>query len=227
MADSNDELAGLIRGMNAQTSHDEVAELFAAMRTPGDPSELANASEAVTALTHAIRQSPTPLHSRRRPVLSKLMTTKAAVVAAVVLAGGSAAAATNGSLPGPAQQAVAHAMSHVGVSVPDGHDTDHGKTTAKGPDAAGPAKYGLCKAWASGSNTGRSHKANAVAFTNLQAAASAAHQSVTDYCKDAVPGEPTTPTDGHHGPPVSTPNHGTGNPNHSPHNSNGHGHAAS
>jgi len=162
-------------------------------------------------------------------MLTQILSAKAAVAAgtlAALLAGG-AAAATTGSLPVPAQTAVSGALSRVGLSVPDptshadphATDTQHrGAPTkddatdqagkAKGPDATGPAKFGLCTAWAATPTpNAHSHKRSAVAFVNLQKAADAAGMSVADYCKGVTPtsGEPDTtpPTTGEHGRPSS------------------------
>jgi hypothetical protein len=163
-------------------------------------------------------------------MFAQLLSAKAAVAAgtlAALLAGGTAAAAT-GSLSVPAQTAVSSALSHVGVSVPTPNShansqatdnphrvtpSDAGDTSpadsAKGPDATGPAKFGLCTAWAATPTpNAHSHKHTAVAFANLQKAAGAAGMSVTDYCKGVTPPSEkpettTTPTTGSHGPSSS------------------------
>ena len=49
----------------------------------------------------------------------------------------------------------------------------------------GPAKYGLCTAYAHNSDQAKQH---GVAFQNLEQAASDANQSVEDYCSNATPG---------------------------------------
>jgi len=67
-----------------------------------------------------------------------------------------------------------------------------GSAMAKGKPGGGvmPAQsaYGLCKAYASGSSTGQSHKHNAPPFADLAAKASAANQSVSDFCAAQTPG---------------------------------------
>jgi len=60
-----------------------------------------------------------------------------------------------------------------------------GAALANGPDPAGPAKYGLCTAYAHNSDQAKQH---GVAFQNLEQAASDANQSVEDYCSNATPG---------------------------------------
>jgi hypothetical protein len=59
---------------------------------------------------------------------------------------------------------------------------------AQGADPTGPAKYGLCKAYFAGSQTGQDHKHAAPPFQNLEQAASDANQSVADFCSSATPG---------------------------------------
>ena len=63
-----------------------------------------------------------------------------------------------------------------------------GLAHAQGPDATGPAKYGLCTAYFAGSENGQAHKHQAPPFQNLEAAAEAANQSVEEFCSSATPG---------------------------------------
>ena len=64
-----------------------------------------------------------------------------------------------------------------------------GLAHAKGPDPSGPAKFGLCNAWSSGSAQGQAMKQqHGQAFQNLAAAAAAANESVAQYCDGATPG---------------------------------------
>jgi hypothetical protein len=221
-----------------------IAQLLSTMHLPVVSTGAGMEEPTVAAMVAAIREAPRPIAATERPrMLTKLKSVKAAVAAATLVtlfAGGTAAAAT-GSLPVPAQSAVASALAHVGVSVPgpnshaNPHATDnphragHGHNDAtdptggaKGPDATGDAKYGLCQAWAATPTpNAHSHKRDSVAFTNLQKAAHDAGMSVADYCRGVTPptgtGEtnssaPTRaghpPTTAGHGPPVSTPNSG-------------------
>lgn len=64
-----------------------------------------------------------------------------------------------------------------------------GVALAKGPDANGPAKFGLCTAWAANAN-GREHgnAENAPPFQNLQSAADAQDQTVEEFCNGVTPG---------------------------------------
>lgn len=59
-------------------------------------------------------------------------------------------------------------------------------SSAPGPN--GHNTYGLCKAYAAGSSVGQSHKHAAPPFAALAADASAANESVAEYCASATPG---------------------------------------
>jgi hypothetical protein len=173
-------------------------------------------------------------------MLPQLLSAKVGVAALVALVAGGTAAAAAGSLPDPAQRVVSGALSHIDISVPAPNEhanaqafahakgaTDKTKSdhaAGKGPDATGPAKFGLCTAWRAGPSTTNPHsgKADSVAFSNLQQAATDAGSSVADFCKDAVHPHgsdtstttgPSTDTStgtspGKDAPPVSTPNAG-------------------
>jgi len=193
------------------------------------------AREAVTvaAVVEALRSgSPSDAPVSRGRVRARVLSTKVAAIAAVGVLGVTAAAAATNTLPDPAQSAISGAASHVGLSVPRSHGHAHGLTKshpvnavppanagAVGPDASGPAMFGLCTAYASGNATTNSHNNNtkSVAFRNLQAAADKAGVSVADYCKTATPpstdttsttvekNAPAAPNSHHATPPVSTP----------------------
>jgi hypothetical protein len=211
-------LAGTSVPENLDAGDARVARLLSAMHSHGAQTASGNELQehhAVTAIVEAIREAPQPLAAHRRShVLPHRMSAKAAVATATfvtLLAGGTAAAAT-GSLPVPAQSAVSSALAHVGVSVPEpnSHANPHATnkthrgskprdeatdgdgvaepTNAKGPDATGPAKFGLCQAWAATPTpNANSGKRDSVAFTNLQEAADAADKSVDDYCTNVTP----------------------------------------
>lgn len=138
--------------------------------------------------------SPAPTGVTRRRI-SKVFTLKALAIAqpAIALTAGSAAAAT-GSLPGPAQSAVSHGLSHVGISVPSG--------TAVGPDAIGPAKTGLCTAYEAALTHGQAFD-HSVAFANLAKAAGGPPTSIPGGSPSSIPAGPPTSIPG--GPPTSVP----------------------
>ena len=56
------------------------------------------------------------------------------------------------------------------------------------PGPNGHNDYGLCKAYFAGSDTAQAHKHAAPPFAALEAAASAANQTVEEYCADKTPG---------------------------------------
>jgi len=135
--------------------------------------------------------------------------TRATIVAGVaVLAAATGAAAYTGSLPGPIQRAA-----HSTIGAPTGTSTTHGV----GPDATGPAAFGLCNAWTHGGLATTS-----VAYRNLATAAGGA-DGIQAYCATIVkPGGGSTEDSGSptshpgHGSPTSHPGHGspTSHPGH-------------
>jgi hypothetical protein len=89
------------------------------------------------------------------------------------------------------------------TSASDGSTTDGTDATdatdEQGPDPTGPAKFGLCTAYAAGQGSTHGHKNDSTAFRALAAAAAVEAESVTEFCADATPaGKPapttTTPT---------------------------------
>jgi hypothetical protein len=147
-------------------------------------------------------------------LLTLLLTAKAAAAAAVAAAalGGVAAAAYTSTLPAPAQR-FAHSV--IGAPSPSASASPRhrpgtpqatpARTDAAGPDATGPAAFGLCTAYAHAKAHGTaSHKA--VAFRNLAAAAGGAAK-IAAYCA-AVP----HPGSSQPGQPSSAPTHPAGHP---------------
>jgi len=170
-----------------------VAEVIAALNAPPVTSELAAEASALRAFRAAGRSGePARSRPRRHPLLTSLLSAKlaaAAAAAAAVGLGGAAAAAYVGALPAPAQK-VAHDI----LGAPSAHPTP--SATPVGPDATGPAAFGLCTAFAHLKAHGSAAE-QAVAFRNLATAAGGAAE-VTAFCaKVAHPGttpsaEPTT-----------------------------------
>ena len=175
------------------------AALLAALSAAPQDNELAGHARA---LAEFRRRGGMPAHARRsarrRPrLLPALLTARAAAAVAAAAAaalGGVAAAAYTGTLPAPAQQ-FAHSM--IGAPQP-GHrpgtpQPSHGpgtpqatpaRTDAVGPDATGPAAFGLCTAYAHAKAHGTASQ-QAVAFGDLAAAAGGAAK-IAAYCA-AVP----------------------------------------
>jgi len=81
-----------------------------------------------------------------------------------------------------------------GVNGSAGASSDH----ATGPDASGPARHGLCQAWASGQGDDHGRRADAPAFQALADAAGGADQ-VAAYCAAE------TPTSADHGQRPAAP----------------------
>lgn len=138
-------------------------------------------------------------------MLTSLLSAKAAAAAVAALAlGGAAGAAYAGALPAPAQQ-FAHHM--IGAPSPASSHGSGGQPTATpvGPDATGPAAFGLCTAYAHAMAHGTAAQ-KSVAFRNLAAAAQG-QANIAAYCATVPhPGAP------HAGQPTSPPSHASGPP---------------
>ena len=83
-------------------------------------------------------------------------------------------------------------------------------TLATGPRLDGPAKKGLCTAWDAHRRSGKPEP-HGTAFTDLDAAAAAAGQSVADFCAPVLTTAPDTPTQP---PSVDTPPAASARPAH-------------
>ncbi|HZD00054.1 MAG TPA: hypothetical protein VFA46_07625 [Actinomycetes bacterium] len=176
-------LAGRLDPADAPPGYAEAAAVMAAATAPARPEELDGVELSLDAFRAALA---TPPSSPRRPhMLVKLLTVKAAAAAftGALVIGGVAAAAT-GTLPEPAQR-----MAHQLVSAapaPAGEDHPQaGGDAAKGPDATGAAKAGLCTAYMAGKGGTNGGRNGSVAFQALEQAAGGADK-VADYCKDVT-----------------------------------------
>lgn len=128
-------------------------------------------------------------------MISSVLTAKAAAAAAVAVVGlgGLAATAFAGALPSSAQQ---FAHDTIGAPSPHSSSSAHANTghsgTPAGPNASGPAAFGLCTAYANATQHGTAAQ-KAIAFRNLEQAAGGA-ADVTGFCASvAHPGTPATP----------------------------------
>jgi hypothetical protein len=210
------------------------ASLLAALNAAPHDGELAGHARALAGFRH---RGGMPVHARRsarrrpRLLISPLAAKATAAVAAAAAAalGGVAAAAYTGTLPAPAQQ-FAHSMigapspqpSHRPGTPQPSHrpgtpQATPARSDAVGPDATGPAAFGLCTAYAHAKAHGTASQ-KAMAFRNLAAAAGGVAK-IAAYCT-AVPHPgnsqsslaapaPTHPF----GPPASHP---TGKPSSQP-----------
>ena len=193
--------------------------LLAALTAPATEAELAGETSARV----AFRTTTTvPASHRRRPawrpaVLSTLLASKltTALAAGAVGLSGAAAAAYTGSLPDTAQD-VAHNTIHAPAAKHHAKPSTAPSATPVGPDATGPAAYGLCTAFDKERTHGKAAE-KSIAYRNLATAAGGADK-IAAYCATvpkpsdspaAGSGKPSThPT----GKPASVPAHATGKP---------------
>src|SRR5262249_21443280 len=130
-----------------------VADVMAALTAAPTSDELAGEAAALAEF-RSRGGVPVPVRRsrhRRHAVLTSLLSAAAAAAAAVagLSLGAFATAAFAGALPAPAQQFAHHAFGAPasGSDRPTGtHPSATGRQT--GPDATGPAAFGLCNAWA-------------------------------------------------------------------------------
>jgi hypothetical protein len=210
-----------------------LADALAALMAGPAGDELAGETAALAEFEDRVGV-PVPVsrsRHRRHPLPIPLLSARAAAATAVAALslGGFATAAFAGALPAPAQQFAHHTFGApaAGGGQPTGTHPGAAATPA-GPDATGPAAFGLCTAWAHAKAHGTTSQ-QAVAFRNLAAAAGGA-SNVATYCA-AVPhpgpssahsshpagppsSHPTGPPSSHPtGPPASHPtSHATGQP---------------
>jgi hypothetical protein len=179
-----------------------VADALAALRAEPASDEAAGKAAALAQFRQRVGVSSQPIRPlRRRPtLLSSLLSAKAAAAAAVaaVSLGGVATAAFANALPSAAQQ-----FAHDTIGAPSPHsshsannNTNAGHSgTPVGPNASGPAAFGLCTAYASATQHGTAAQ-KSVAFRNLEKAAGGA-ANVASFCSSvAHPGASATPQTG-------------------------------
>lgn len=222
-------LAGRLDTADAPLEYAGVARLLAAATAPPDPDELAGEAEAVARFAAAARSHPPT--RRRAAVSSKRFSRKAAAIAiAAALSVGGVAAAASVILPGlahrPAGQtdartpgtSAAHAQGDATVAVATtlaagpartGSSATGGQGKATGPDAAGPARDGLCRAWLAGQGGQHGKRDDSAAFQALARAAGGAGK-IAAYCRGTAPGSPGADGQGHGAPPSSDQGRGHG-----------------
>lgn len=130
-------LQGAVHPDDAPPGYASVADLLATAASLPAVGEDAGAA-TIAAMVEAVRNCdpvPVPETGGRKSVLGKLFAGKAlAAIATVALTAGGAAAAT-GTLPAPVQGAVADAVSHIGIDLPDNHNNHpHGKAAGDSAD---------------------------------------------------------------------------------------------
>src|SRR5215472_6539020 len=224
-ADLSALLAGRTPQPDTSAPLQHVADVLAALRAAPASGEAVGRGAALAQFRAQVGVSSQSIRSRRRrpTLLSSLLSAKAAAAAAVaaVSLGGVATAAFANALPPAAQQ-----FAHDTIGAPSPHASHSANTntghsgTPVGPNASGPAAFGLCTAFANATQHGTAAQ-KAVAFRNLEKAAGGA-ANVASFCASvahpgATPqtGAPTThpagePTSHPRGPPSPHP---TGPPN--------------
>jgi hypothetical protein len=140
-------LTGRLAPADAPPGYGRVAAVLAVVSPPGHRGA-GRSDRRPGALRSSERSRPVDmrLNPRRSQVITKLLTAKAAAAVLGVLMTGGVAAAATGNLPAPAQQAAHTLLGGAGVPAPAAA-TATTQTHAVGPDAAGPAARGLCRAW--------------------------------------------------------------------------------
>jgi hypothetical protein len=208
-------LTGRLDPADAPPGYTPVAALLAAVSAPPDTEELAGQAAVVAVFGTAARShSPQLIDPRRSRVLTKLLTAKVAATALGVLMTGGVAAAATGNLPAPAQQAAHALLGGAGVPAP-AEATATTRAHPVGPDAAGPAAQGLCRAWSAGQGGQHGSKLDAPAFAALTKAAGSSDQ-IAAYCARVTASRPGGAAQGAPSSlPASTtagPGHGQGSP---------------
>jgi hypothetical protein len=202
-------LAGRLDPADAPPGYGRVAAVLAAVSAPPDTEELAGQAAIVAVFAAAARShSPQSIDPRRSRVLTKLLTVKAAAAVLGVLMGGGVAAAATGNLPAPAQQAAHAVLGGAGVPAPAAA-TATTRAHPVGPDAAGSAARGLCRAWWAGLGGQHGRKLDAAAFAALAKAAGGSDQ-VAGFCARVTARTPGGAGQG--GPPSSVPPSTAGGP---------------
>ena len=195
-----------------------VAPFLRALAADPRPHELGGFEEPLASYRAAFRRSRPPAPKMWRPsMLSSLLGAKlgATIAGLAVGLGGTAVVAYSGALPNGAQNIAHTTIGAPAAPAATSHPNATGKpTTGKpvGPDAKGPAAYGLCNAWSHHQTNGASThgKANrSVAFKNL-ATAAGGENKIAAYCaKIPHPGKTSHPTRKPTGKPTKHP---TGKP---------------
>ena len=214
-------VAGRLDPADAPPGYAAVTKIVTAATAPATTEELAGEPAAAARFTAMARSGfPTRASTTRRAgVPRRPLTVKAAVavLAAVLSIGGVAAAA--GVFPAPAQPAADHRPDNPGSgpATPGRSDAatttaaarERGSDTATGPDASGPAKDGLCRAWQSGQGGEHGKREDSTAFRALAAAAGGADK-IAAYCQATTPDDSAGQGHGPGSPPTTGPPPGRG-----------------
>lgn len=188
-----------------------VSALQGALTAPASAAELSGEQDALALYrtssagrTHAARRLWRPA------VLSSALATKllTAFAAGAVGLGGAATVAYTGHLPDSLQD-----TAHDTIGAPAAHPSASPTRTPVGPDATGPAAWGLCQAFNKTDAHGKAKQhgkaeEKSVAFRNLAEAAGGADK-IAAYCatipKPSDSPDAQEPTDGASGHPTGAP----------------------
>jgi hypothetical protein len=224
-------LAGRLAPADAPPGYAAVTRLVAAAAAPATTEELAGEPAAVARFAATARSGfPTRASRTRRagvPRRPRSVKAAVAVLAAVLSIGGVAAAA--GVFPAPARPAADHGHGPdspgSGTATPSTSDAatttatagnrERGSGTATGPDATGPAKDGLCRAWQAGQGIEHGKREDSPAFRALAAAAGGADK-IAAYCKATTSADSAGQGHGPSSPPSTGPPPGRGSGNGGP-----------
>jgi hypothetical protein len=170
-----------------------VQPLLRALSADPRPHELGGFDGPLASFRTAFPRSRPSAHRTWRPsMLASLLGAKlgATIAGVAVGLGGTAVAAYTGALPTTAQN-IAHTT--IGAPAATTAATPKPTGTASGPDATGPAAFGLCNAWTHHQANG-AKPTNSVAFKNL-ATAAGGESKIAAYCaKIPHPGNTNHPT---------------------------------
>lgn len=185
----------LSSAMGGDAPSPELQSLLQAVSADPRPHELGGFDRPLASYRAAIPQSrPSARRSRRPFMLSSLLGAKlgATIAGVAVGLGGVVVATYTASTPGGARN-VDHTT--IGASVGTATSTPKPTTTKTpvGPDATGPAAFGLCNAWTHHQANG-AKPTNSVAFRNL-ATAAGGESKIAAYCATIPhPGNTNHPT---------------------------------
>jgi hypothetical protein len=181
-----------------------IAALVRTARSPATAAELMDEPRVLQAMAVApVDASGVPSPGRTRMITQVTRTKAAAIVVLSALGVGAVAAAVTANKPkdhgkaGPTTDPIVVTVpaTEPGSTLPEttaGDETATSTSTTptaiaaqvaaqgQGPDATGPAAYGLCTAWTAQQRNGA--QPNGVAFHNLDDAAAAAGMATADYC---------------------------------------------
>jgi hypothetical protein len=216
---------------DAPSASADVAALVQAAQAPPSPGELGGEDRIVAEMAAVLPDAAGVRDQGRTPLLARIARAKVAtILAASVIGMGAAAAVATGDRPSrharvieaaggspttvlevtiatsePAASATERTVEAAATNTMSAaaRQTQTSAEPARGPDASGPAAFGLCTAWHNDRATG--NKLNAPPFVNLAVAANSAGKSIAAYC-DKVFAE-------HQKPPGPGNGQGNGNGN--------------